>query len=66
MYPFLRTAADDPRRARKMPPLEPFGTHVMTLRCWPWDADMFWEMNNGRILTLLRPRPVRPRACGSG
>jgi hypothetical protein len=23
----------------------------------PLDADMFWEMNNGRIADLLRPRP---------
>jgi acyl-CoA thioesterase FadM len=51
MYPFLRTALTV-RAARRMSPLPLFGTHVMRMRCWPWDADMFWEMNNGRVLTL--------------
>jgi hypothetical protein len=26
----------------------PHGDHA----CWPLDADIFWEMNNGRILTF--------------
>jgi acyl-CoA thioesterase FadM len=51
MYPLIRTALTI-RAARAMPKLELTGTHAMTLRCWPWDADMFWEMNNGRVLTL--------------
>jgi len=51
MYPFARLALTL-SAARRMPPLAPFGTHVMSLRCWPWDADMFREMNNGRVLTL--------------
>ncbi|MFW5881411.1 MAG: acyl-CoA thioesterase [Roseicyclus sp.] len=51
MYPLIRTALTI-RAARRMPRLGLCETHVMGLRCWPWDADMFWEMNNGRVLTL--------------
>ena len=51
MYPVIRTALTI-RASQRMQPLDAFGVHSMTMRCWPWDADMFWEMNNGRVLTL--------------
>jgi acyl-CoA thioesterase FadM len=51
MYPFLRMTALLRSEARK-PPLGIFDTHAREMRCLPWDADMFWEMNNGRILTF--------------
>lgn len=51
MYPFLRLA-NEMRIARKSPPLGPFGAHVSTHRCWPWDLDPWVELNNGRTLTL--------------
>jgi len=52
MYPFLRLAVTA-RHARAAPPLTLFDTHVSQHRCWPHDLDMFLEMNNGRVLTLL-------------
>ena len=51
MYPIFRTALTF-AQARRMDPIEPLEPHVASLRCWPWDADMFWEMNNGRVLTI--------------
>lgn len=38
---------------RNAPPLELTGTHVSRHRCWPWDIDLWMELNNGRTLTLL-------------
>ncbi len=38
--------------ARKEPKLPMTGTHVSQHICWPWDIDMFRELNNGRTLTL--------------
>lgn len=52
MYPIFRVALEFIRH-RNAPPLEPFGTHISHHRCWPQDIDVFMEMNNGRILTLL-------------
>lgn len=51
MYPFLRTASVLITERRK-PPMDLFDTHVLPMRCLPWDLDGFLEMNNGRILTL--------------
>lgn len=51
MYPFLRMAKEM-ARARRMPPLGLFDTHVSHHICWPWDLDLWWELNNGRTLTL--------------
>ena len=28
-------------------------THVSNHICWPWDLDVWWELNNGRTLTLF-------------
>jgi len=52
MYPFLRLAKES-LKARRAPRLGLFGTHVGRHLCWPWDLDMWLEMNNGRILTLF-------------
>lgn len=51
MYPFFRLAYQL-YASRKAPPLGPLGTHVSHHRCWPWDLDMFLELNNGRTLTI--------------
>ncbi|QBF29818.1 acyl-CoA thioesterase [Thalassococcus sp. S3] len=52
MFPFIRFAKDL-LLARRMPPLERLtDVHVSHHICWPWDLDMFMELNNGRMLTL--------------
>jgi acyl-CoA thioesterase FadM len=51
MYPFARLALVS-RAARRRPPLPVDGVSRLSLTCWPWDLDMFAEMNNGRVLTL--------------
>lgn len=51
MYPFARMISELIRH-RNAPPLAPTGTHVSHHRCWPWDIDMWLELNNGRTLTL--------------
>jgi acyl-CoA thioesterase FadM len=28
-------------------------THVTQLICWPWDIDLWMELNNGRTLTIM-------------
>lgn len=52
MYPIFRVATEAIRH-RKAPKLGLFDTHVTSLTCWPWDIDVFLEMNNGRTLTLF-------------
>ncbi|MEM1077973.1 MAG: thioesterase family protein [Pseudomonadota bacterium] len=52
MYPFLRLAYQV-LRAWRMPPLNPTETHVSHHLCWPWDIDLWMELNNGRTLTLF-------------
>src|SRR3712207_9518184 len=39
-------------RQRGAAPLDLFGTHESHHVCWPWDLDVFGELNNGRALTL--------------
>ena len=51
MYPVLRLAKELVRH-RAAPPLKVGETHVTTMICWPWDIDVFLELNNGRTLTL--------------
>lgn len=51
MYPFIRLAWQL-YRTRNLPPLGVFETHVSHHICLPWDLDIFWELNNGRTLTL--------------
>ncbi|WP_341367394.1 acyl-CoA thioesterase [Yoonia sp. BS5-3] len=52
MYPIVRVIKEL-LKARRMPPLGPLDTHVSEHRCWPQDIDIYLEMNNGRILTIL-------------
>ena len=52
MYPYIRSI-HALLSARKLPPMGLYDTHVSHHRAWPWDTDMFGELNNGRILTLF-------------
>jgi acyl-CoA thioesterase FadM len=52
MFPFVRLAKDM-FLSRNMPDLPVLGVHVSHHRCWPQDIDIFIEMNNGRILSIL-------------
>lgn len=52
MYPIIRLTKEIFIN-RRAPALDPLGTHVSHHRCWPQDVDVFLEMNNGRILTIL-------------
>ncbi|WP_425092907.1 thioesterase family protein [Tropicimonas sp. S265A] len=51
MYPFFRLALEVVIH-RKSRALGPMDTHVSFHRCWPWDLDVFAELNNGRTLTI--------------
>lgn len=51
MYPFVRMFKEL-WKSRHQPPLDLTGTHVSHHRCWPWDLDLWAELNNGRTLTL--------------
>jgi len=51
MYPFLRLGYQFLRH-RGAPPLPLCATHVSRHICWPWDLDLWNELNNGRTLTL--------------
>lgn len=63
MYPFIRLLKEFfvVRNARPLVPLE---THVSQHICWPWDLDLWMELNNGRTLTLydLGRIPMAKRA----
>lgn len=52
MYPIVRMIKEFVVH-RNAPALDPLGLHVSHHRCWPQDIDIFMEMNNGRILTVL-------------
>lgn len=51
MYPFIRLAYQFFRH-RNDANLGPTDTHVSHHICWPWDLDLWNELNNGRTLTL--------------
>ena len=51
MYPFVRMVKEM-LRARRMGPMGLIDAHVSHHRCWPWDLDLWMELNNGRTLTL--------------
>lgn len=51
MYPFLRMGKEIWAN-RKAPPLGLTEAHVSRHICWPWDLDFWFELNNGRTLTL--------------
>lgn len=40
-------------RTRRVPGKGLLDTAVTHHRAWPWDTDMYGELNNGRILTLM-------------
>jgi acyl-CoA thioesterase FadM len=52
MYPVFRVVKELVTH-RNAPPLRLGETHVSHHVCWPWDIDIFLEMNNGRTLTLF-------------
>ncbi len=52
MYPYLRLAKEALKN-RAAPPLAVGEIHRSTHLCWPWDIDMWLELNNGRTLTLF-------------
>ncbi|MEM6422500.1 MAG: thioesterase family protein, partial [Pseudomonadota bacterium] len=52
MYPFLRSIGVIVG-ARGRPLASPDEPSTIRTICWPWDADMFLELNNGRHLTLF-------------
>ncbi len=52
MYPLLRTAKELWAN-RKADPLPIGEDHVTRLLVWPWDIDIFLDLNNGRVLTLF-------------
>ena len=51
MFPIVRLIKDL-LLARRMPPLGVTETHVSHHICWPWDLDIWMELNNGRAMTL--------------
>ncbi|SFA98239.1 Thioesterase-like superfamily protein [Poseidonocella pacifica] len=51
MYPVFRFTKEM-LAARRLEPLSPLGTHVSHHICWPWDIDLWMELNNGRTLTF--------------
>ncbi|MEL6283268.1 MAG: acyl-CoA thioesterase [Pseudomonadota bacterium] len=52
MYPFLRFFWVL-WRAKRKPAMTPDDESVLDLTIWPWDCDVFAELNNGRTLTLF-------------
>ena len=51
MFPIFRLLKDV-LVARRLPPLDLTETHVSRHICWPWDLDIWLELNNGRAMTL--------------
>jgi acyl-CoA thioesterase FadM len=51
MYPFVRMVKEL-LRARRLGPMGLLDSHVSHHLCWPWDLDLWMELNNGRTLTL--------------
>jgi len=52
MYPIIRIIKET-LRAKRLDPIGPLDAHISHHRCWPQDLDVYMEMNNGRILTIL-------------
>lgn len=52
MYPILRMFYQM-AKYRRAPKLGPFDTHISQHICMPWDIDLWWELNNGRTLTIF-------------
>lgn len=51
MYPIIRMTKEWLIH-RNAPALQTFDTHISHHICWPWDIDLWLELNNGRTLTL--------------
>ena len=51
MYPFIRMFKEM-WKFRNAPALPRLGVHRSSHLCWPWDLDLWNELNNGRTLTL--------------
>ncbi len=51
MFPIVRLVKDL-MVARRMPSMDLTDTHVSSHICWPWDLDIWLELNNGRAMTL--------------
>ncbi|MDE0591410.1 acyl-CoA thioesterase [Halocynthiibacter sp. C4] len=51
MYPFIRLFKEAVKY-RNATPLKVGENHVSHHICWPWDLDMWAELNNGRALSL--------------
>ena len=51
MYPFIRMAKEL-LVFRNAPRLALGDTHISHHICWPWDLDVWMELNNARTLTL--------------
>lgn len=51
MYPIVRMIKEIVI-SRNAPPLALGDIHVSHHICWPWDIDIWMELNNGRTLTL--------------
>lgn len=52
MYPVVRLGKEIVLNRRRGP-LALDEAHVTHVRAWPWDIDVFLDLNNGRILTLM-------------
>lgn len=51
MYPFFRMAKEIVK-FRNAPAIEIGQDHVSHHICWPWDLDFWFELNNGRTLSI--------------
>jgi len=63
MYPFIRLAKEF-FVFRNASPLQATDVHISHHICWPWDIDLWMELNNGRTLTFydLGRLPLARRA----
>lgn len=52
MYPYIRTVKEI-LTARRQSRLALGETHISQHIIWPWDIDLWMELNNGRALTLF-------------
>ncbi len=52
MYPMIRFAKEVLLNLRAQP-IAVGDIHRAYMRTWPWDIDIFLDLNNGRILTLM-------------
>lgn len=53
MYPYIRLLFHQTRAKRQPILANPFAENIQYMRVWPWDIDMFMELNNGRYLTIM-------------